>query len=133
MSLAEQAEVIRVGRLEVRPAEFVATIDGRPLDLTVRELQLLTALARRSDRIVTRQELYTVVWQRPFRREERSVDVYVRKLEAQAGGRAARVGGFIHTHYGFGYRLPPSPFTAFSHHVHRSITDSPQTRASLGG
>jgi DNA-binding response OmpR family regulator len=112
MSLAEQAEVIRVGRLEVRPAEFVATIDGRPLDLTVREFQLLIALARREGRIVTRQELYTAVWQRPFRSEERSVDVYVRKLRRKLEG-ALPGWGFIHTHYGFGYRFSPSPSQLF--------------------
>jgi DNA-binding response OmpR family regulator len=100
-------EVHRADRLEVRPDEFVATIDGRPLDLTVRELQLLTALVRRSGRIVSRQELYTAVWQRPWRPNERSVDVYVkrlrRKLEEALPGWV-----FIHTHYGFGYRLSPS-------------------------
>jgi DNA-binding response OmpR family regulator len=119
MSMAPQAEeVIRLGHLEVRPHEFVAEIDGRPLELTVRELQLLTALARRSDRIVTREELYTAVWQRPFRNNERSVDVYVkrlrRKLESALPGWV-----FIHTHYGFGYRLSPSLSQLF----HTSATD----------
>jgi DNA-binding response OmpR family regulator len=112
MSTAQEAEVIRVGRLEVRPAEFVAAIDGRPLDLTVRELQLLVALARREGRIVTREELYTAVWQRPFRSDERSVDVYVKKLRRKL--EAALPGwGFIHTHYGFGYRFSPSPSQLF--------------------
>ena len=32
----DQAEVIRLGRLEVRPREFVAAVDGRALELTVR-------------------------------------------------------------------------------------------------
>jgi DNA-binding response OmpR family regulator len=88
------------------------TVDGQRLDLTVREFQLLTALARRQDRIVTREELYTAVWQRPYRSDERSVDVYVtklrRKLEAASPGWA-----FIHTHYGFGYRLAPAPSQPF--------------------
>ena len=98
---------IRVGRLEVRPDELVAAVDGRVLDLTVRELQLLTALARRSDRIVTREELYTAVWQRPFRRNERSVDVYVRRLRRKLR-EAVPESDYIHTHYGFGYRLSAS-------------------------
>ena len=83
----------------MRPDEFTATIDGRRLELTVRELQLLTALARRQGRIVTREELYTAVWQRPFRANERSVDVYVKRLRRKLGETS------IHTHYGFGYRL----------------------------
>jgi len=97
-------EILREGGLEIRPEEFLALADGHPLALTVRELNLLAALARRSGRIVSREELYAVVWERPFRREERSVDVYVRKLRAKL--EAALPGEtFIHTHFGFGYRF----------------------------
>jgi DNA-binding response OmpR family regulator len=119
MSAAPQrAEVITVGHLEVRPGEFVAAADGRVLELTVRELQLLTALARRSERVVTRQELYTAVWQRPFRTNERSVDVYVKRLRHKL--REALPGSeYIHTHYGFGYRFSPSHSQLF----HTTATD----------
>jgi len=117
-SVPDEVEVIRVGRLEVRPHEFVAAVDGHALQLTVRELQLLTALARRRDRIVSRQELYTAVWQRPFRPEERSVDVYVKRLRRKL--REALPGSeLIHTHYGFGYRFSPSLSQLF----HMAATD----------
>ncbi len=97
-------EVIEVGPLEVLPEEHLARTGGRPLMLSIRELRLLTELARRADRIVAREELFRLVWGREMRRGERSVDVYVRKLrvkleEALPGWR------FIHTHFGFGYRL----------------------------
>jgi DNA-binding response OmpR family regulator len=99
-------QAIAVGQLEIRPDEFSATVDGKRLDLTVRELQLLTALAARADRIVSRSELYAAVWGRPYRRDERSVDVYVRKLRLKL--EAALPGHIvIHTHFGFGYRLSP--------------------------
>jgi DNA-binding response OmpR family regulator len=99
-------EAIAVGQLEIRPDEFTASVDGTRLDLTVRELQLLTALAARADRIVSRRELYAAVWGRPYHREDRSVDVYVRKLRLKL---EAAVPGWtvIHTHFGFGYRLSP--------------------------
>jgi DNA-binding response OmpR family regulator len=99
-------EAIAVGQLEIRPHEFTATVRGERLDLTVRELQLLTALAARADRIVSRSELYTAVWGRPHRRHDRSVDVYVRKLRLKL--ESAMPGWtVIHTHFGFGYRLSP--------------------------
>jgi DNA-binding response OmpR family regulator len=99
-------DAIAVGRLEVRPDEFTASVDGNRLDLTMRELQLLTALAARADRIVSRSELYSAVWGRPYHREDRSVDVYVRKLRLKL--EAALPGAtVIHTHFGFGYRLSP--------------------------
>ena len=99
-------DAIAVGRLEIRPEEFSATVDGQRLELTVRELQLLTALAARAGRIVSRDELYAEVWGREFHRDDRSVDVYVRKLRLKL---EAALPGWtvIHTHFGFGYRLSP--------------------------
>ena len=118
---AQTEERIRVGQLEIRPAEFVAELDGRPLRLTVRELQLLTELARRAGRIVSRGELYAAVWGRPYRSDERSVDVYVRKLRTKLD--AASPGcSFIHTHFGFGYRLAPEN-PSVSHVFHTRATD----------
>lgn len=99
-------EVLRAGVLEIRPAEFLVLANGRPVPLTVRELGVLCALAHRSGRIVSRDELYAVVWDRPFRKDDRSVDVYVRKLRAKLED-AAPDWRFIHTHFGFGYRFSP--------------------------
>ena len=98
--------VLRAGDLEVRPDEYIALLDGMPLTLTVRELELLTALVERAGRIVSREELYEVVWGERYRKSDRSVDVYVGKLrqkleDARPGRR------FIHTHFGFGYRFFP--------------------------
>ena len=97
-------EVLEVGPLEILPEEHLARADGRALMLSIRELRLLTELARRADRIMARDELFSLVWGRDMRPGDRSVDVYVRKLrvklqEALPGWR------FIHTHFGFGYRL----------------------------
>ncbi len=93
-----------VGDLEIRPSEYVAYARGRPLRLTVRELDLLTALAERRDRIVSREELYRVVWEAQFQKSDRSVDVYIARLR-QKLGEAIPGREYIHTHFGFGYRL----------------------------
>ena len=93
-----------VGDLEIRPNEYVAYAGGRPLRLTVRELDLLTALAERRDRIVSREELYRVVWEEQYRKSDRSVDVYIARLR-QKLGEAIPDREYIHTHFGFGYRL----------------------------
>ena len=116
-------QVLRAGALEVRPAEFLALAGDRPLSLTARELALLTALVLRQGRIVSRAELYAAVWEEPYRKTDRSVDVYVAKIrhkldEALPGVR------FIHTHFGFGYRLEPEGQPTRAHgrpdgHSHR--------------
>ena len=101
-------EVLVVGPLEVLPGEHLARVDGRALTLSLVELRMLAALARHADRIVSREELSNVVWGRELRAGDRSIDVYVHKLRVKL--EAALPGwSFIHTHFGFGYRLTPQP------------------------
>jgi DNA-binding response OmpR family regulator len=97
-------EVLHVGPLEVLPEEHLARAGGRALTLSIRELRLLTELARRADRIMAREELFGLVWGHEMRPGDRSVDVYVRKLRVKLD-EALPGWLFIHTHFGFGYRL----------------------------
>jgi DNA-binding response OmpR family regulator len=83
-------DVIRAGPVEVRPGELMATAGGQPLHLSVHEFRLLCVLAARTGRIVTREELFALVWGGALRRGDRSVDVYVRKLRVKFA--AARLG-----------------------------------------
>src|SRR4051794_29785630 len=117
MTITDPAEVLQAGGLEIRPGEHLARARGRALALWVRELDLLAALARREGRIVPREELYETVWGAPLRTQDRSVDVYVHKLRTKLA-EALPEWGFIHTHFGFGYRFQPEP----SHLFHGSGT-----------
>ena len=99
-------EVLEVGPLQIVPDEHLARASGRALMLSIRELRLLTELARRADRIVPREELFSLVWGRDMRRGDRSVDVYVRKLRVKLE-QALPGWSCIHTHFRFGYRLMP--------------------------
>ena len=108
-------EVIQVGQLVVRPGEFLAVANGHALSLSVRELGVLVALARRGGRIVPREELYREVWGGSMRAQDRSVDVYVHKLRAKLEG-AVPSRRFIHTHVGFGYRFSPEPVASHAFH-----------------
>jgi DNA-binding response OmpR family regulator len=100
--------VLQAGELELRPDEFVVLVGGHPLPLTVRELNLLTALMERGGRIVSRDELYRVVWGDFRRKDDRSVDVYVGRIRHKLAD-AVPGWSFIHTHFGFGYRFEPEP------------------------
>ena len=96
----------RMGRLEIKPEQHAALVDGRPLSLTVRELQLLVTLSAHPQRIMTREELFAQVWGGKPRSDDRSVDVYVSRLRAKLG-RALPERRLIHTHTGIGYRFSP--------------------------
>jgi DNA-binding response OmpR family regulator len=115
--MAGSGEIIKAGELEIRPSEYLAIAGGRALALSVRELDLLAALARRPGRIVPREELYSTVWGAPLRSTDRSVDVYVHKLRTKLAT-ALPEWSFIHTHFGFGYRFAPEPSRPF----HNSAT-----------
>src|SRR3954464_12889234 len=105
-------EVYRAAELEVRPDEHLALARGRALTLSVRELQVLVALARRQGHILSREALYQTVWGGDLRADDRSVDVYVHKLRAKLAV-ALPEWRFIHTHFGFGYRFQPEASQLF--------------------
>ena len=106
VTLAGDTAPVYAGRLEIRPGDNAALVDGRPLSLTVRELQLLTELAQNAERVMTRNELYSRIWGRDYEKSDRSVDVYVGRLRAKLD-RALPGRRFIHTHTGIGYRFSP--------------------------
>jgi two-component system alkaline phosphatase synthesis response regulator PhoP len=104
--LTSPEELLVVGPLEIAPAGLIVRAAGVPMHLTMLELRLLTELALRPGRIVTRSELYEAVWERPLRVGDRSVDVCVRKLRAKLDALLPDW-RFIHTHFALGYRLEP--------------------------
>jgi len=102
------ADVLYAGELEIRPEEGLVLATGRALTLSVREFELLVAMARHIGAIVTREDLYRTVWGGSLRTGDRSVDVYVSKLRGKLEA-ALPDRQFIHTHPGFGYRFQPQP------------------------
>jgi DNA-binding response OmpR family regulator len=105
----DSSSILHAGELEIRLGEGLVLATGRALMLSVREFELLVALARRAGAIVTRGELYGTVWGGELRSGDRSVDVYVSKLRGKLE-EAMPDRRFIHTHPGFGYRFQPQPW-----------------------
>jgi DNA-binding response OmpR family regulator len=109
--------ILYAGELEIRPEEGLVLATGRALTLSVREFELLVAMARRVGAIISREELYRTVWGSDLRLGDRSVDVYVSKLRSKLEA-ALPDRRFIHTHPGFGYRFQPE----LSRDVHMEAT-----------
>jgi DNA-binding response OmpR family regulator len=113
------ADILYAGELEIRLEEGLVLATGQALTLSVREFELLVAMARRLGSIITREELYATVWGGSLRAGDRSVDVYVSKLRSKLED-ALPDRRFIHTHPGFGYRFQPQP----SRNVHMEAPES---------
>jgi phosphate regulon transcriptional regulator PhoB len=100
---AAGGRVLRVGALTLDPSRHTVEVDGRALELTPKEFDLLQALMEASGRVLTREYLLDHVWgyTRAGEIESRTVDVHVRRLRAKLGDEGRRVA----TIKGVGYRL----------------------------
>jgi len=72
-----------------------------PIDLTLKEYQLLLFLMRNSGRVFSREELLDRVWEMDYLGGTRTVDVHVRRLRAKTEA----AGDLFETVRGVGYRL----------------------------
>ncbi|MDP9345483.1 MAG: response regulator transcription factor [Actinomycetota bacterium] len=97
---------VLTGELEVRADRFQAFVDGRSVELTRREFELIELLSAAEGRVLEREEIYQRVWGYAMARGDRSVDVFVRKLR-QKLEKASPTWRYIHTHFGVGYRFAP--------------------------
>lgn len=95
---------ITVGKLTMLPEQRRATWDGRPLDLTSTEFNLLEVLARNAGRPVSKNELSEQGLGRPLARFDRNIDVHLSSLRHKLGpladGRSC-----LQTIYRQGYQL----------------------------
>ncbi len=96
-------DVVEVGALRLDLSARDAQFEGRRLQLSRREFDLLAYLARRVGRVVVRRELLTEVWQTPHG-DDQTIDVHVSWLRRKLGETAARP-RYLHTVRGVGVKL----------------------------
>ncbi|MCF2706050.1 response regulator transcription factor [Arcanobacterium haemolyticum] len=89
----------------VNPGAYTATVNGKPLDLTYKEFELLHYLVERPGQVISRDELLQKVWGYNYYGGSRTVDVHVRRLRAKLG---SELESTIVTVRNVGYRFDPS-------------------------
>jgi DNA-binding response OmpR family regulator len=96
----------RIGPIEFVESQPYVLVDGLVVDLTRREMEVLSLLRQRAGEVVPRDELYQRIWGMKLQHTDRSLDVYVRRLRRKLGS-AAPEWSFIDTRHRIGYRLAP--------------------------
>src|SRR6202043_3681341 len=78
-------EMVCVGEVELDPATRTVRRDGKPVDLTSVEFNLLEVLLREAGRVVPRERLVNAVLSRKFSPFDRSIDMHVSKVRKKLG------------------------------------------------
>jgi two-component system, OmpR family, response regulator RegX3 len=94
-------EPTTIGDLELDPGMRTATLEGRELDLTRKEFDLLVRLARDAPNVVTREDLIADVWDQNWFGSTKTLDVHVGTLRRKLGEDTA----LVHTVRGVGFAL----------------------------
>lgn len=94
-------EVIKVGDLVIDLAGYEARVQGRCIDFTHQEFELLRFLAQHRGRVFTRDQLLQRVWSYEYTGGTRTVDIHVRRVRAKLGSES----GLIETVRNVGYKM----------------------------
>jgi DNA-binding response OmpR family regulator len=100
-----KAETVEYSGLALNVETYQASIEGRPLDLTYMEYELLKFLAQNPGKVFTREILLSRVWGYEYYGGARTVDVHIRRLRAKLGEEQANL---IQTVRSVGYRFGQS-------------------------
>ena len=101
---ARQAGPLRCGDLMFDPKRHRVEVSGRPVELSPSEFEILAQLLETRGRVVTREQLVDRLHPRGEWIDDRSIDVYIRRLRMKLGDRPSRP-RFVVTARGAGYRL----------------------------
>lgn len=98
--MAAPSDVVRVGTsVELDASRMEALFDGRRIDLTRSEFQIVSAMARQPGRVFTRAQLLDAVRGVAFESYERAIDAHIKNIRRKIGAH------YIETVFGVGYRF----------------------------
>ncbi len=98
--------VLEAGGISMNLETHTITKDGEPLELTVKEFELLRVLLERAGKLVRRRELVHEVWDPAWFGSTKTLDVHVSALRKKLGDDPASP-RYIHTVRGVGFRFDP--------------------------
>lgn len=94
-------DIMRAGAVEVNKAAHQVTIDGKEIDLSFKEFELLTYFIENQGIALSREKILNSVWNYDYFGDARTIDTHVKKLRSKLG----KYGDYIKTIWGMGYKF----------------------------
>ena len=98
--LSEEAK-LEAGGIVVDKASHTVTIDGKSVELSFKEFELLTYFMENQGLALSREKILNHVWNYDYFGDARTIDTHVKKLRSKMGER----GDYIKTIWGMGYKF----------------------------
>ena len=102
-----QEETITVAGITVDKSAHAVSIDGKELELSFKEYELLLYFIENKGIALSREKILNNVWNYDYFGDARTIDTHVKKLRAKMGEK----GDCIRTVWGMGYKFDPNPET----------------------
>ncbi len=94
-------DVIEVGGIVMNKSAHSVTIDGKPIDLSFKEFELLAFFLDNQGIALSREKILNFVWDYDYFGDVRTIDTHVKKLRSKMGEK----GNYIKTVWGMGYKF----------------------------
>lgn len=97
----DEEDVLSIGCLSLNDRQRTVTVDGRAVELTYKEFELLKLFMRHPHTVFSREQLLAQVWGVDYLGESRTVDMHIKTLRQKLGD----AGRYIQTVIGVGYKM----------------------------
>ncbi|MEE3393766.1 MAG: response regulator transcription factor [Lachnospiraceae bacterium] len=97
-------ETIEIAGITIDQSAHQVSIDGKPLDLSFKEFELLTYFVLNKGIALSRENILNNVWNYDYFGDARTIDTHVKKLRSKLGDK----GAYIKTIWGMGYKFDPA-------------------------
>lgn len=98
---AEAEEILEAGGIRMDKAAHMVEIDGKSVDLSYKEFELLAYFMENKGIALSREKILNNVWNYDYFGDARTIDTHVKKLRSKLGDK----GELIKTIWGMGYKL----------------------------
>lgn len=98
---SDAGDVMEVGGIMIDKAAHIVKIDGKPIELSYKEFELLTYFVENRGIALSREKILNNVWNYDYFGDARTIDTHVKKLRSKLGDK----GEYIRTIWGMGYKF----------------------------